>query len=289
MGSVALRLFKFVGLLFVVVGVTAILLGGMRTHGQVITAGPSGQVRAQIFGGSPLGVEVRDVDDTDIRREKLAGPAGAVVEDVETDGPAAKAGVKAGDVFTSFDGEKVRGARHFQRLVEETPDGREVAATVVRNGAPLTLKLTPMAPQHTMFGPLGGDLRSFNFAFPDSFPFADRRDRGNTYGPMTVQPDAPARLGVNVQELSEQLGDYFGVRNGLLVESVEDGTPAKAAGLKAGDVIVRVNGTVVRTADELRRRLAESEKEATISVVRDKKETSIKVLLTDAAPRRIIR
>ena len=288
MGAVALKLFKFVGLLFVVVGVTAILLGGMRTHGQVIAAGSSSQVRTQIFGGSPLGVEVRDVDETDVRREKLAAPAGAVVEDVETDGPAAKAGVKAGDVFTTFDGEKVRSARHFQRLVEETPDGREVSATVVRNGAPVTLKLTPMASHYTMTTPFGRDLRNFGFAFPDTFPFADRRGP-NTYGPLMVEPEAPARLGVNVQELSDQLGDYFGVRNGLLIESVEEGTPAKAAGLKAGDVIVRVNGAVVRTADELRRRLAESDKEATISVVRDKKETSIKVTLTDAAPRRIVR
>ena len=288
MGSLAVRLLKFIGMLFVVVGVTAIILSGMRTHGQVI-AGPSGQVRTQIFGGSPLGIEVRDVDDTDVRRERLAGPAGAVVEDVETDGPAAKAGVKAGDVFTTFDGEKVRSARHFQRLVDESPDGREVSATVVRNGAQVTLKLTPVAQHYAMFGPLGRDLRGFNFSLPDTFPFADRRDRGNSFEPFLVQPDAPARLGVNVQELSDQLGDYFGVRNGLLVESVEDGTPAKAAGLKAGDVIVRVNGQVVRTADELRRRLADSDKDATISIVRDKKETTIKVTLSEAAPKRIVR
>lgn len=288
MGSLALRLFKFTGMLFVVVGVTAIILSGMRTHGQVV-AGPSGQVRTQIFGGSPLGIEVRDVDDTDVRREKLAGTAGAVVEDVETDGPAAKAGVKAGDVFTTFDGEKVRSARHFQRLVDESPDGREVSAIVVRNGAPVTLKLTPVAQHYTMFGPLGHDFRGFNFSLPDTFPFADRRDRGNSFEPFLVQPDAPARLGVNVQELSDQLGDYFGVRNGLLIESVEDGTPAKAAGLKAGDVIVRVNGQVVRTADELRRRLADSDKDATISIVRDKKETTIKVTLSEAAPKRIVR
>ena len=283
MGALALRLFKFVGLLFVVVGVSAIVLGGLRAHGQVLSAGPQGEIR-QIIGGSPLGAELRDVDETDVRREKLAGPNGAVVEEVDTDGPAARAGLKAGDVIVNFDGEKVRSARHLMRLAQETPAGRQVEATVVRNGAPVTLKVTPEASPMPMFG---NDFRNFTF----SFPFADRRG-GNNVGPLfpgLVEAEEPARLGVNVQELSDQLGDFFGARNGLLITSVEEGTPAKAAGFKAGDVIVRVNGQVVRTADELRRRLADSDKDATISVVRDKKETTLKVTLADGTPRRIVR
>ena len=55
-----------------------------------------------------------------------------------------------------------------------------------------------------------------------------------------------ARLGVGVQDLTEQLGDYFGTSQGALVTAVDDNTPAKEAGLKAGDVITKINGEAVR-------------------------------------------
>jgi serine protease Do len=87
------------------------------------------------------------------------------------------------------------------------------------------------------------------------------------------------RLGVNVQELTPELAAYFGVKDGLLVNSVQADTPAAKAGIKAGDVIGAVNGKAVVTASELIKELADKEGEVTIGVTRDKKALSLKATI----------
>ena len=91
--------------------------------------------------GSQIGVGIRDLPDADIK----AGKAGVQIEDVREASPAAQAGIKAGDVVTSFDGERVRSARQFARLVEETPAGRSVKTQVLREGKAVDLTVTPSA------------------------------------------------------------------------------------------------------------------------------------------------
>jgi len=87
------------------------------------------------------------------------------------------------------------------------------------------------------------------------------------------------RLGVNVQELTPELAAYFGVKDGLLVNSVQADTPAAKAGIKAGDVIGTVNGKSVASASELVKELADKEGEVIIGVTRDKKALSLKASL----------
>jgi serine protease Do len=90
---------------------------------------------------------------------------------------------------------------------------------------------------------------------------------------------ARGRLGVQVQELSDQLAAYFGVKSGVVVASVDDGSAAEKAGVKAGDVITAVNGQAISDAGELRREVAKADegKGADLSVVRDKKPLTLKV------------
>jgi predicted metalloprotease with PDZ domain len=87
------------------------------------------------------------------------------------------------------------------------------------------------------------------------------------------------RLGVTVQELTPELAAYFGVKDGLLVNSVQADTPAAKAGIKAGDVIGTVNGKAVVTPSELIKELADKDGEVTIGVTRDKKPLSLKATL----------
>jgi len=87
------------------------------------------------------------------------------------------------------------------------------------------------------------------------------------------------RLGVNIQELTPELAAYFGVKDGLLVNSVQADTPAAKAGLKAGDVIGTVNGKAVTTPNELIKELADKDGEVAIGVTRDKKPLSLKATL----------
>ena len=71
-----------------------------------------------------------------------------------TDSPAEKAGLKAGDIVVDYDGERVRSARQFTRLVQETPEGRSVAIGIMRDGKKQTVNATPEAGRMTWnFGP----------------------------------------------------------------------------------------------------------------------------------------
>src|SRR3990167_705785 len=112
---------------------------------------PEGQTRGNLMmldgRGSQLGVQVSDVDPSTSLGAGANGDAGVKVDEVNDDSPADKAGLKAGDVVVEFDGERVRSARHFGRLVAETPPGRSTRAVVVRDGARVTLEVAPEAPR----------------------------------------------------------------------------------------------------------------------------------------------
>jgi serine protease Do len=242
---------------------------------------PTRFVRSQLPGGNGIGVTVRDVDAADVKREKLPAESGAVIDDVRSDGPAAKAGLKAGDVIVSFDGEKVRSAQHFARLVEETPEGREVAATVIRDGGKVDVKVAPVAsngPNWAMTRRLG-DLR--NMTFPTITAPEKGTFRIEPFGTRTFSFFSRGRLGVSAQDLTEQLGTFFGAPEGALVTSVDESSVAKTAGLKAGDVITKINGNVVRNAGDLQRRLMDVSGETTITIIRDHKEQTLTVKLED--------
>ncbi len=90
-----------------------------------------------------------------------------------------------------------------------------------------------------------------------------------------------------MQELTPQLEEYFGVKEGVLVATVNPDSPGASAGLKAGDVITHVNGTAVGSPDALVRAIREPADGAEISlgIVRDKKAQTLKVKLPAAARR----
>jgi serine protease Do len=241
------------------------------TRGQLMMLdghGPSTLLSA----GSQLGVVVSDLD--------AAQGAGVKIDEVTTDSAAAKAGLKEGDVVVEFDGERVRSARQFTRLVQETADGRTVKIEVLRNGGKHTLEATPearsfsrdMAPdsdriRREVERSMGDLPRNFSFRMPDNPGTTEFRMRSSR-----------ARLGVSVQELSPELADYFGAKDGgALVSSVTRGSAAEQAGLKAGDVITSVNGDRVTGARALMRELGSATGDVALGVVRDKKEITVGV------------
>jgi serine protease Do len=219
--------------------------------------------------GASIGVSVRDVDGGDTA--KAAAP-GVVVDDVRPDSPAEKAGLKRADVITEFDGERVRSARQFARLVEETPANRTVNASVLRDGRRVDVHITPEMRSSELWIDEDrlrdrlGDLEGFAERLPYAFDFDF--DFGHARG----------RLGVTVQNLTPQLAAYFGAKDGVLVAAVTEGSPAEAAGIKAGDVITAVNGERVTSRADLTRRLGDSS-EVSVTVMRDRKELVLKATL----------
>ena len=97
--------------------------------------GPGQRVMA-LGGGPRLGVSLQEASG------EKAQAAGAVVAEVEQDSPAAKAGLESGDIIVEFDGERVRGVRQLQRLVNETPAGRAIKVGVSRDGKRVDLSAT---------------------------------------------------------------------------------------------------------------------------------------------------
>jgi len=233
-------------------------------------------------GDARLGVDVRDADAKD-------ATGGVVVEDVQSDSPAEKGGIKRGDTIVEFDGEHVRGVSQFQRLVRETPEGRTVRAAVVRDGQRVTVSVTP-EPQHSSFFydddrvtvfpatpappvPPTPPARAFTLPSLDGFEMFTMRSRDG-------------RLGIVTETLGDQLNDYFGVQDGVLVRSVNDDSPAAKAGVKAGDVIVSVNGHHVDDPSDISQELRHATgDDFTLDIVRDRKPQTLKGKLNSRAPR----
>lgn len=245
------------------------------------------------FGaGSQIGVTVRDVD----TGGAPSSSSGALVEDVVHNGPAERAGVKASDVITEFDGERVRSARQFSRLVDETPEGRPVKMTVVRNGQRVTMDVTPEARQFGRVLPIAPrlpelpDMSRLELQIRPNMEALERqlREMPEITALSEMYEGGRGRLGVQVQTLNEQLAEYFGVKHGALVASVGKDSAAAKAGLRAGDVITSLNGITVDSPSDVRRALrrVDEGKEFPIEVTRDRKPLSLKGKIEPSTPQR---
>ncbi|MGH9163563.1 MAG: S1C family serine protease [Vicinamibacteraceae bacterium] len=91
-------------------------------------------------------------------------------------------------------------------------------------------------------------------------------------------------MGVSVQPLTPQLAEYFGVKSGVLIFSVEADSPAAKAGLRAGDVVTAVEGRAVEDVAAIRRAVRDLDnRDATLSVTRDGQSRSVKVTFPEPA------
>lgn len=252
---------------------------------------------AILTGGARLGVTVRDIEDAEVKTARLPAPAGAVVEEVSDESAAEMGGIRKGDIIVEFDGERVRSARQFTRLVQETADSRKVTAVVVRDGQRVNLTVEPRQGSGGVFDSFRKleDLgRDFTFDVPVRPPTPPPTPRASP--PSVWKFDdllsrGTARLGLTVDTLSPQLAEYFGTKEGVLVKSVQDNSPAAKIGIKAGDVITSVNGSSIDDAAQLRRRLQSLKdgEEVTIGIMRDKKAQTLKGKLEGTVRRRTYR
>jgi S1-C subfamily serine protease len=242
-----------------------------------------------------LGIVIKDLEGSSVR--------GARVEEVRDDSPAAKAGLKEGDVVVRFDGETVRSAEQLRRLVRETPPGRDVAVAVTRNGAEQKLTATlekahnqefaerwPFAgaPPAPPGAPMPPDAPDFRFAPEDMGPGVREFHRELRMGPQHVALPGPRKLGVQYQEISGQLAKYFHVEGdeGILVVSVDENGPAAKAGVKAGDVIMKIDGKAVSDSEDVRREVSalESGKETSLTVQREGRPLDLKLTVGGKKP-----
>ncbi len=232
-------------------------------------------------GGGYLGIGGVEVTPDRVKALNLKEERGVEVSSVAEGGPAARAGIKAGDVVLEFNGTPVQGTVEFQRMVAETPPGRQVKITVWRNGAEQTITATIGERKNSITTITPEDGRTWTFDMPD-MQGMPRMPEFNIPHLEAISP-SPV-LGIYGEPLgeTEQLAEFFGVADGVLVRSVRKGSAAEKAGIKAGDVITKVDGSHVSSSTDIIRTLRSlrgKKNTFTVTVVRNKKETPINVTL----------
>ncbi len=192
----------------------------------------AGIIGAQFLGGSGsyLGVGVAEVTPERAKALKLKEERGAEITSVEADSPAAKAGLKAHDVVLEYNGQRVEGTEQFTRMVRETPAERQVRLTINRDGA--TQTLTATIGQRKGFGPFRRAQCGSTNVSSAIWNAAQRQLQDF----QVRMPDIPrpnmswqsGMLGVEAESLADQLAEFFGVKEGVLVRSVvKDSAAAK--------------------------------------------------------------
>jgi serine protease Do len=280
-------------LTFTIALTLGLLLAGNAGAQEVFGVAPQMTI---MTGGSRsfLGVGVAEINSDRAKALKLKEERGVEITRVEDDSPAAKAGLKVGDVVLEYNGQRLEGTEQFVRMVRETPEGRQARLLVSRDGSTQTLTATIAARKGTaVFGE----------------PFELEQLRGNAdkiKGQMEklrlqvrTVPDVPrpnmswqsGMLGIEAESVSSQLAEFFGVKDGVLVRSVSKNSAAEKAGLKAGDVIIKIDETKVTAPREITRAIRDLKSRTTfpITLVRSHKEMTLSVTVasqkSEAAPK----
>jgi len=191
-----------------------------------------------------IGVSIQTVTPDLANSFGLSEAKGALVGDVVAGGPADKAGIQRGDIILTYDGKKVKDANDLPRYVAETPVGKSVQVTLIRNGKEerRTIKVEEMTEEKV----------------------------------AAQSPEAAVQsFGMELQELTEQLRQHLGIteKSGLVVESVEEGSPADEAGIEAGDVITEVDRKPVRTMADFNTTVAKAKGRAVLLLIKRGKQS----------------
>jgi membrane-associated protease RseP (regulator of RpoE activity) len=231
-------------------------------------------------GTSYLGVDTRNLTQDRLSELKLKDDNGVEVTMVDQDAPAGKAGIREHDVIVNVNGSAVQSVEQLRRMIREIPSGRTVTLGLIRDGQPVTLK-AQLADRKNAFTFPDVKVKPFKFNMPDVQILQDMEIPASV-----VVVHSSARSGLMVENLTPQLGTYFGAKNGqgILVRSVEKGSLAEKSGFRAGDVIVKVNNEAISDTGDFTHTLRmkrDDSKEATVTVgiIRDKKEQTLTLSL----------
>jgi serine protease Do len=187
-----------------------------------------------------IGVRIQAVTPEIAQGMGLSSTAGALVAEVTSASPAAKGGVRTGDVVVSFDGKQVTDDRALPRIVAETPIGITVNVEVLRKGRKTNLRITVQK-------------------LTDN----SKADRTTSPAPALKERSLLGRLGMTLGPLDDGARAKYRISGqvaGVLVTAVDPTSPAADKNVRAGDVIVEVAGQKVTTPDQIVARLSADQK-----------------------------
>ena len=258
--------------------------------------------------GGYLGVYLEEVTPDRAKELNLKEERGAIVMKVVTDSPADKSGLKENDVIVSFNGRRVDSVRELQRLLNETPADRSVQIEVIRAGSRQTLATTLAKRSLQSFKMLGpGFDEKFTKQNEEAMKRAQesfkkseeafKQEKWDTlprdFGDFTfVNPGefsffGGTRLGISAESLTDQLAEFFGVKDGkgVLVAAVEENGSAAKAGIKAGDVIIGVDNEKVDSVRALVKAFSsKTEGAVAVKIIRNRVEQTINVSIEKREP-----
>ena len=238
--------------------------------------------------GAYLGVHISDITPELAATLKLNDISGVVVQSIDHDGPACKAGIKNNDVITSVAGTRIQNIQQMVEVMNGMSAGSVANIAIIRDGSPQNVKVTlgnrknwmaatpvPM-PNSAMAkaGPMG---KSFVAPMPPTAFPADVD--------VPLMTPASARRGIVVEGLTTQLAEFFGVPSGqgVLVRNVQRGSLGANAGLKAGDVIVKIDGQLIRDLADWRRSMNIANGKTSFSIIREKHEQVVEMMMPGPA------
>jgi serine protease Do len=238
-----------------------------------------------------LGVDIRDITDDRAKALKLKEVRGAEICMIDHDGPAIKAGLREGDVILQMNGQSIEGEEQLRRMLRETPAGRMVSFVFSRDGQQQTISVQLADrdeverrawDQHfAVPQPTGGDASIPDpMGDPDSAPVQAAPPSYMGFGFVGPPMLSGSYTGAVLDALGPQLAQFFGAQpgTGLLIKSIDADSPAARAGLRAGDVVVRVNAqTVSARIDWLHAVQNSNGKPIAVTVLRDKHERTLKM------------
>ncbi|HUR99693.1 MAG TPA: PDZ domain-containing protein [Pyrinomonadaceae bacterium] len=273
-------------LAFLLIGFVLVVGGDAQTS----TPGAKGDSRtfSMFFDGdgSYLGVQTEEVTKDNFAKYGLRDVRGVAVEKVVAGSPAEKAGLQSGDVIVRFNNEEITSVRKLTRLLGEVAPDHQARLTVIRGGGEREITATLGKRPTPKFEEGAFAMRTPGFErvpFPSGEmpalpPMRSIPSIPGTPDPLVFQMNSGRRIGIAITSLTKQLSEHFGVENGVLVTEVRADSPAAKAGLKAGDIIVEVEGKEVKSDIDLIRAINDKrEGDVTLTFIRDRNRQTISV------------
>ncbi len=259
----------------------------MSALGQQMYALAMGEAHGHAAQGY-LGIDMRDVSEDQLGALKLKEARGAEITNLDHDGPACKAGMRMHDVILQMNGLVVENEDQLRKMLRDMPVGRSVSFVISRDGQTQTMTmqtadrrtvgLQAWEQHYTVPAPgPSGVVRTSSFLDSKSANAAAPKEHRDLLGTETIILSS-SFTGAKLEVMGPQLAEFFGATGGagLLVRSVDGNSPAEEAGMKAGDVVVKINSISVANGTDWTRTVHDNKgKPVPVVVLRDKHEQTL--------------